>query len=333
MGLREKLDMKTIIIIFLLLVIGVIAIQSMFGDSITELISSDKNDAGADNAPWKPSAKPVEDITESNFVNPYAGQDSTCVSPQRLIDDECCNDVNANGLCDSLEQFCGNGICSAGENECTCASDCGTCEIKTPTGLCRQNTCQDNQCVENKDPICCGDLICSAQESCSGCFVDCCTLNPARANLGSFPNWAINMDTILGDNSNSINVITAADILTTIALKDLAAGEGKLASEVDLRTSDTIVVGNPCNNPALLPLLADRIYAKQGNCQIFAPGEAIIKIVPTSNEHVALVVAGFSPTDAQRAGRVLKNYSNYDLNGQEFIVGGTHPIPTATKVK
>lgn len=335
MGLKEKLDLKTIIIIFLLFVIGGIAIQSFFGDSIFDMISSRGGKGGTDDAPWTPLAKPVEYSANqgANFVNPYAGLESTCTFPQKLINDECCNDVNQNGACDKYEQFCGDGVCIGGENECTCASDCGVCESKASSGLCRQYTCQNNQCVENKDPICCGDLICSAQESCSGCFVDCCTLNPTRLNLGFFPQWAKDMDTVLGDNANSINVITAADILTTVALNDISVGKGKLASEVDLRTNDYIVVGNPCDNPALVPLLADRIYAKQGNCQVFTPGEAIIKIVPTSHDHVALVVAGFSPMDAQRAGRVLKNFSNYDLSGIEFSVGGTHPEPTVTKVR
>lgn len=318
MGLKEKLDLKTIVIIFLLLVIGSIAIQTFFGDSILEMIRPDSGEGEADDAPWTPSAKPIEVTNQrSNFVNPYGDQESTCILPQKLINDECCNDVNQNGACDKYEQFC---------NAAACAS-------KAPSGLCRQYTCQDNQCVEIKDPICCGDLICSGQESCGGCFGDCCTLNPSRLNLALFPEWARDMDTVLGDNASSINVITAADILTTLALNDISVGEGKLASEVDLRTDDYIVVGNPCDNPALVPLLADRIYAKQGNCQVFAPGEAVIKIVATSNDHVALVVAGFSPTDVQRAGRVLKNFSNYDLNGQEFTVGGTHPEPTVTKIR
>ncbi len=338
MGLMEKVDIKMLAILFLLAALLVV----IFQDSVTEKLSPRTSADEGTVRPWETSNKPIEEAAvitgrgaaaDSGFVNPYAGRNSTCPPPQKLINDECCADANGNGACDRYEQFCGDGVCSADENECTCAQDCGACESKAPTGLCQQFSCQNDQCVEQRDPICCGDLICSAQESCSGCFVDCCSLNPARASLATYPKWAEGMDTVLGDTSNSINVITAADILTHIALKGLDAGEGKLASEVDLRRRDTIVIGNPCTNPALVPLLADRIYAKQGNCQVFAPGEAILKIVPTSNQFVALVVAGFAPRDAQRAARVLLNYSNYNLDGREFSVGGTHPQPTATKVR
>jgi hypothetical protein len=76
---------------------------------------------------------------------------------------------------------CGNGICEAGENCSTCASDCISGPLGGTCGACFKGSC-DGTCHPKKEDLscsdcwatyCCGDGICEGAENTVNCAVDC----------------------------------------------------------------------------------------------------------------------------------------------------------------
>ena len=74
-----------------------------------------------------------------------------------------------------------------------------------------------------------------------------------------------------------------------------------------------IVVGGPCANT-----IASDLFM---TCEAwsYGPGEAVIKMVE-NGDNVALLVAGTEGTDTRRAAKVLADYSNEELSGDEVMV-------------
>ncbi len=81
-----------------------------------------------------------------------------------------------------------------------------------------------------------------------------------------------------------------------------------------------IVVGGPCANDIVEKLNFG--YTCEGFREAFSEGEAVIKLADNGDK-VAVLVAGYTALDTQRAGKVLANYKNYDLKGTEVVVKGT----------
>jgi hypothetical protein len=85
----------------------------------------------------------------------------------------------------SEQLYCGDGICSPGENCSTCETDCGACA--NDTGTCGDGVCADEEdCSTCSDdcgicPAYCGDGWCDPDEDCLTCETDCgtCECTPA----------------------------------------------------------------------------------------------------------------------------------------------------------
>jgi len=266
----------------------------------------------------------------------------TCQLPLVKINGECCLDENNNTACDKYEITCGNGKCDAGENKCTCPKDCGQCETQ-PAGACQQFTCQNDSCVVQQSPNCCGDGTCLATESCSSCFQDCCVLSPGKDTLTSFETMAQKWDIVVGDEAPPKDVVISTDIETAMQRylikklqKNLTVGTGVLASEAMpfFKIKDHIVLGNPCDNALARELMLKEIIANYNpanetnmSCQIFRPGESMIKFVPTSASTSALYIGGYSWRETEAAAQMLiqqadSNNTRYNLNGREFRIQG-----------
>ena len=93
-----------------------------------------------------------------------------------------------------------------------------------------------------------------------------------------------------------------------------------LDSEVsNYASQNLIVVGGPCVNTVSALLMGN-----QANCAAgFSDGKATIKLFNTGAGKVAMLVAGMSAADTRRATRVLKNYKDYAMTGDEVVVTGT----------
>lgn len=259
----------------------------------------------------EPGTGIIEDIT-------------TCVPPQKILNNECCLDADTTGVCDKyeLQASCGDTTCSPSENECTCPADCGTCAAKD-VGVCKAGVCENNVCVAKLNPQCCGDAVCKDGETCGTCFQDCCMIggfsNNEKLNLGNFPGIAKGLSIVVGDKAPPEDVVIAEDILTRVASEARDVGRGMLASEISLGTKDYLIVGNPCDNAAAAELFKIDIFLNTNTpaCQVFKPGQGLIKLFMTSDNHIALYVGGYSPFETKRAAQRLLDYKKNPLLGIE----------------
>ncbi len=248
-----------------------------------------------------------------------------CAAPLVLIDGACCADSDSNGVCDKeeVQTVCGDSVCSASENECNCPNDCGKCEEKS-FGACMTGVCQADQCVPSKAAACCGDGMCTPDETCNSCFQDCCTssifVQKDKLDLANYLNIAKGLSIVVGDKAPAEDVTISQDIMTSLASETQKAGKGLLASEITLGKKDYIVVGNPCDNPAAADLWREKIVAMNNTCQIFSPGEAIIKLFPTSARNIALYIGGYAPADTKKAAQRLVNFKDHTLVGGEVKI-------------
>ena len=91
----------------------------------------------------------------------------------------------------------------------------------------------------------------------------------------------------------------------------------KLDSELDATNKNIILVGGPCANSAV-----EALFGIKCSEWSLKPGEGLIKLVANGNK-VALLVAGTTAYDSRMVAKVVANYKDYTLSGQEALVRGT----------
>jgi len=92
----------------------------------------------------------------------------------------------------------------------------------------------------------------------------------------------------------------------------------KLASEVGTASSyNLIVVGGPCANS-----LVEDLFDMTCDGWAFESGEAVIKLAD-NGDNVAMLVAGTTADDTRRAAKVVADYSDYTLSGEEVMMTAT----------
>ncbi len=128
----------------------------------------------------------------------------------------------------------------------------------------------------------------------------------------------LNSIIIVGENAKTGDMIGAIDIATSLG-PPFELGLIVLDTEINnIKEQNIIIVGGPCVNIA-----AAEIMGYPAKCdQDFEPGKAKIKLFDNRN-NVALLVAGYAVDDTTMACRVLVNYDDYELAGNEIEVAGT----------
>ncbi len=97
----------------------------------------------------------------------------------------------------------------------------------------------------------------------------------------------------------------------------------KLASEVtDVTAQNLLLVGGPCANAATAEAFGLE-SSVPGCLEGFEEGKAKIMVEEMSSGKVAMLVAGYSAMDTRMATRVVANYDDYALSGDEVEVTGT----------
>jgi hypothetical protein len=91
------------------------------------------------------------------------------------------------------------------------------------------------------------------------------------------------------------------------------------------------VIGSPCDNPVAAELLAAEIR-KKGNCNIFEPGTAWIKIFQTSEDHIALYIGGGAAADTKKAAKVVETFEDHNFQGTTVEVSGSADNPELNMV-
>ena len=145
-------------------------------------------------------------------------------------------------------------------------------------------------------------------------------------------NNVANFIMIIGEDASPDDAIAAIDILLSLSY---SSGESSvepidvpspvLDTKVDnIYAQNTIIVGNPCVNNAAAELLG--VTAEEPECtEGFEEGKAKIKLfqgIQGQGNNVILLVAGYDNLRTRMASKVLQNYNEYDLHGEEVIVSG-----------
>jgi sialate O-acetylesterase len=107
------------------------------------------------------------------------------------VDNDCDLDIDCDDedcLGDPACPFCGDSICDAGENQCSCEADCGappasetSCSDGIDEDCDGEVDCGDSDCAS--DPACqstCGNDICDPGEDCSSCPGDCDSVSKGK---------------------------------------------------------------------------------------------------------------------------------------------------------
>ncbi|MBN1377194.1 S-layer protein [Candidatus Woesearchaeota archaeon] len=101
---------------------------------------------------------------------------------------------------------------------------------------------------------------------------------------------------------------------TSTDVNPIAVGMAILDNDADdLGDTPYIVVGGPCVNTVAMELMGNPAVCTEG----FEEGKAVLKIY---EDQSALLVAGMTAQDTTGAGRVLANYEDYELSGNEMEV-------------
>jgi len=97
----------------------------------------------------------------------------------------------------------------------------------------------------------------------------------------------------------------------------------KLDSELaDVAAQNLILVGGPCANSAAAKVMG--VVGTWPECGAgFTEGKAMVKMYDTGAGKTAMLVAGMTAMDTRRATRVVANYGDYALSGDEVEVTGT----------
>ena len=128
----------------------------------------------------------------------------------------------------------------------------------------------------------------------------------------------LNSIIIVGENAKTGDMIGAINIATNLG-PPFESGVIVLDTEIDnIKEQNVIIVGGPCVNTVAAEVMGYPAKCDQG----FDPGKAKIKLFNTGS-NVALLVAGYAVDDTVMACRLLANYEDYDLSGNEIEVAGT----------
>ncbi len=132
---------------------------------------------------------------------------------------------------------------------------------------------------------------------------------------------------VVGAQASTFDVLSAIDIAeglyqsigveqSNINNETVFLGVAILDSDVtDMYSENYISVGNPCVNTLSAELLGNPVNCIEG----FEQGKALLKLF-TAGDKTHLLVAGYSDMDTRGAALVLRNYDDYDLQGDEVEV-------------
>ena len=118
-------------------------------------------------------------------------------------------------------------------------------------------------------------------------------------------------------------------VLKKVSIPLAMSDSDALAADSSMNKKNYLLVGGPCANSASAKVLGQG--TSWPDCGAgFEEGVGRI-VLKESNGKVAMVVAGMTALDTTRATRVLKNYKDYTLSGDEVEVLGTSSTPQTVR--
>jgi len=148
-------------------------------------------------------------------------------------------------------------------------------------------------------------------------------------DLSNYPNMFISNNKfngvlVVGDKAPAEDVLSVTDIAIGLQSTQIEVEATKLAREItDPLKLNIISVGNPCTNTISAQLMGNPAYCTKG----FTKDVGLIKLY-NHNGYAQLLVAGYSKVDTRKAARVLANWNDYNLRGNEKCVYGSSINPS-----
>jgi hypothetical protein len=102
---------------------------------------------------------------------------------------------------------------------------------------------------------------------------------------------------------------------TTTKVNPLAVGLAALDKDVRDDGENMIVIGGPCINSVAAKLLGSPAQCSEG----FVQGSGLIRAFQ-DDRRIAVLVAGYDPSDTLAASRVLAKYQDYQLRGERMEI-------------
>ena len=151
------------------------------------------------------------------------------------------------------------------------------------------------------------------------------SLSLVTATLENYPepyvrdHYADDLYAVLGRAHATTHSIASTNVILGVAPVN-GNFYTRLEDEVTSLNHNFIAIGNPCENTLTKRLL------NTNNCDLgLTIGEGAIKHV-TNNGYNSIIVIGTDKDSLIRASLVLKNYGNYDLDGDTFIVSASGDV-------
>jgi hypothetical protein len=120
-----------------------------------------------------------------------------------------------------------------------------------------------------------------------------------------------------------------AMVLKKVTIPLAKSDDEALSADSTMTKKNYLLVGGPCANKATAKVLGSST-SWPGCADGFEEGVGRVVLKEMGNK-VSMVIAGYSAVDTTRATRVLKNYKDYTLSGDEVEVLGTTATPQTVR--
>ena len=159
--------------------------------------------------------------------------------------------------------------------------------------------------------------------------------NYVKKDLSDFPDMFIRRGTlnsimVVGNNAPATDVIAQTELALFFGsyLEKPVTGYTKLSSEITNLNQNLILIGGPCNNP-----LTSEIMDEPEPCGKYAEkGKAVIRLFDY-NGNVHMVIMDYNDKGTREAVNVLKDYKDYSLSGDRFVIDIEEEVEEIEEVK
>jgi len=187
------------------------------------------------------------------------------------------------------------------------------------------DVCKGDSLIES---YCAGEDVLTQTYNCpGGCEDSACITVSSSYGLEDYPRPFIKNELfygiiVVGDAAYSSDVIASMDIATSLQLgsgtsiRTIPVGSAVLASEVsNPKAQNMVLVGRPTSVAGE----KSNVFIDGYELPTMAVGESVLKIVQ-NGDYVALIVSGEGEQGPRRAARVLRNYDDYSLHGDQVCI-------------
>jgi len=137
-----------------------------------------------------------------------------------------------------------------------------------------------------------------------------------------YPSEETSGDVYIGGAASSVTVIDGT-MQEDVIVGKIEVGTAILDTSLsNYKNNNLIVVGGPAINRAAAALLG-KTYPAYGVDSGLQENTGMIKLIEQTDGTVAMIVAGWEAADTQRACRVVAEFENHDLKGNEIVITGT----------